>query len=171
MTFPVVSVTGDPVPSDRQVSITVEVVEQFSPSSPAELEVKFTNEAQTKREFDFDSVSPFGPIVGRSDTGDRIHVVPNDDETGAGPYPAVIPQSPIDGCWKLVDTYHTDLFGLLWPANSGATTRMTYAVLDDPDTEDCLPAGEYRFEDEWGERSPDDGFLDYSWGFTVELQQ
>lgn len=171
MTFPVISVTGDPVPPDRQVSITVKVVEQFSSSSPADLRIEFTNEAQTRREFDFGSVSPFEAIVGYSDAVHRIHAIPNDDKAGAGPYPAVVPKSPIDGCWKLPDTYHTDTFGLLWPADSGATTRMTYAVLDDLDSEDCLPAGEYRFEDGWGERFPDNEFVNYSWGFTVELQR
>lgn len=171
MTYPVVSVTGDPVPSDRKISITVEVIEQFSPSSPAVLLIEFTNEAQTKREFEFGAVPPLGPFDGRSDAGNWLHAIPNDENAGAGPYPAVIPQSPIEGCWKLADTYATDLFGRLWPADSGATTRMTYAVLDEPDTEDCLPAGEYRMEDEWGERYPGDESVKYSWGFTVELQR
>lgn len=171
MIYPLVSVTGTTVPSDRQVSITVEVVKQFSSSSPAELRIEFTNEAHSKREFDFSSVAPFEAMVGYSDAGHRIHAIPNDDEAGAGPYPAVIPQSPIEGCWKLADTYDTETFGLLWPADSGATTRMTYSLLDDLDTEDCLPGGEFRFEGEWGERFTDDESVNYSWGFTVALQR
>lgn len=171
MVYPSVSVEGESVSSDRQVSLTVGVIEQFSSSSPAELRIELTNVAQTKREFDFGSVSPFEAMVGYSDAGHRIHAIPNDDEAGAGPFPAVVPQSPIEGCWKLADTYDTETFGLLWPADSGATTRMTYALLDGLDTEDCLPDGEYRFEGEWGERFPDDEWVDYSWGFTVELQR
>lgn len=171
MTYPIVSAAGDPVPSDRQVSITVEVVKQFSSSSPAELRIEFTNDAQSKREFDFGSVAPFEAMVGDSDSGHQIHAIPNDDEAGAGPYPAVVPQSPIEGCWKLADTYDTETFGLLWPADSEATTTMTYALLDYLDTENCLLEGEYRFDGEWGERFPDDEWVAYSWGFTVELQR
>lgn len=171
MAYPAVSVTGDPVPSDREVRIGVEVIGQFTESSPAELRLESSNEAPTKREFDFNTVAPFGPLVGHSDTGGRIHAIPSDDSAGAGPYTAVVPRSPIDGCWKLADRYPTDYFGLLWPAAPGATTAMTYAVLDDPEADDCLPAGEYRFEDEWGERHPDDDeFVEHSWGFTADLQ-
>lgn len=171
MAYPTVSVAGDPVPSDRGVRIEVEVIEQFTASSPAELRIEFGNEAPDEREFDFDTVAPFGPLVGHSDAGGRIHAIPNDDSAGAGPYAAVVPRSPIDGCWKLADPYPTGFFGRLWPAAPGATTAMTYAVLDDPEADDCLPAGEYRFEGEWGERGPDDQSVARSWGFTAELQR
>lgn len=171
MAYPTVSVTGDPVPSDWEVHIGVEVSEPFTESSPAELRIEFGNEAPTEREFDFDTVAPFGPVVGRSDAGGRLHAIPNDDGAGAGPYPAVVPRSPIDGCWKLADPYPTGYFGLLWPAGPGATMAMTYAVLDDPEADDCLPVGEYRFEDEWGERLPNDEIVEHSWGFTAELKR
>lgn len=169
MAYPVVTVAGDPVPSDWRANITVEVIEQFTERSPARLQIVFSNEAPTAREFLFDTVAPFDALVGRAEDGKQLHAIP-DDNPGAGHYAAMIPRSPVDGCWKLPSSYGREGFGLRWPAKPGATTAMTYAVLDEPETTDCLPPGEYRFEDEWGELLPDDEDVWHSWGFTAELQ-
>lgn len=169
MSFPTISVSGDTVPSDQQVTITVEAVEQFSERSPARLRIEFTNEAPTAREFLFETVAPFDALVGRAEDGKRLHAIPYDDDPGAGHYAARIPRSPVDGCWKWISS-ESEGFGLRWPAEPGATRVMTYAVLDEPDTIDCLPPGEYRFEDQWGALLPDDEDRWHSWGFTAELR-
>lgn len=171
MTYPTVAVTGDQVPDDWHVNLTVEVVEQFTDHSPARLRIEFTNEASNTREFLFDTNAPFDALVGRTDDGEKVHAVPNnDDSPDANPYSSVIPRSPDDGCWKLTSSYGSEGFGLRWPAESGATTVMSYSVLGDPEATECLPPGKYRFEDEWGELLPDDEDIWHSWGFTAELQ-
>lgn len=169
MSFPTISVSGDPVPADRQVNITVEVVEQFSERSPARLRIEFTNEASTEREFLFDTTSPFRTLVGRSGDGSMLHALPIDD-LDDNRYSSVIPRSPVDGCWKLIAPYDIEGFGLRWPAGPGATTAVTYSVLADPEADDCLRPGEYRFEDEWGELLADNKDRWHLWGFTAELR-
>lgn len=171
MSFPTITLTGDTLPSDPQVSISVEVVEQFTEHSPARLQIRFTNEAPTAREFLFGSVPPFGPLVCDSDSAGTLHVIPDDDTVlPAGLYADVIPHRPVDECWQLTGQYTIVDRGILWPADSGATTATTYAVLNDPEVSDCLPSGEYRFEYEWGERYADDEDEWYSWGFTLVLE-
>lgn len=171
MAYPTVAVTADPVPSDWHVNLTVDVVEQFADHSPAILRIEFTNEAPTKREFFFHFQAPFDALVGRTDIGEKVHAIPNNVDNPVGnPYSAVIPQSPVDGCWELASSPSVPGFGLLWPAEPGSTRTMTYSILGDPETVDCLPPGEYRFEDEWGELLPDDEDIWHTWGFTAELQ-
>lgn len=170
MAFPSVRVTGDPAPTDHQVNITVEVVEQFTDHSPARLRIEFANEAPDKREILFHTIAPFDALVGRTDAGEKVHAIPNNDNPDSNLYSSDIPRSPVDGCWRLDSPNGSEGFGILWPAEPEATTAMTYSVLSEPDATDCLPAGEYRFEDEWGELLPDDEDVWHSWGFTAELQ-
>lgn len=171
MAYPTVAVTGDPVPSDWQVNITLEVVEQFTEHSPAGLRTEFMNDAPTTRTFLSGLGPPFGPLVGHTERGERIHVIPDDDSNpSAGAFPSMVPQSPVDGCWQLNTSYGIDDVGIMWPAEPGATSTMTYAVLNDLEATDCLPIGEYRFEAEWGERYEDNEDVYHSWGFTLVLR-
>ena len=168
MSVPTVAVAGDAVPSDRQVRIDIEVVEQFSDDAPARLRVRFTNEAPAGREFLFGAVSPFGPVACDAAGGGSVHVVPESGTAAnAGSYADVVPDSPVDGCWRLLDWYDSIDRGILWRADAGETTSTIYAVLSDPESEDCLPPGEYRFEAEWGERSDGEEVAWYPWGFTL----
>ena len=50
MSFPTITITGDALPSDRQVNISIEVIEQFTEHSPARLQIRFTNETPTNGE-------------------------------------------------------------------------------------------------------------------------
>lgn len=169
MAYPTVAVTGDPVPPDWQVNITVEVLEPFTDHAPAKLWIKFTNEAPTKREYLFDSASPFDALVGRADDGKKVHALPDNDRPGANPYASMIPRSPVDGCWELAGSSSVAGFGRLRPVEPGETWSVTYVVLDDPDTADCLPPAQYQFAIEWGERYENDEESWHSWGFSIML--
>lgn len=171
MSFPTITITRDTLLSDQQVGISVEVIEQFTEHSPARLRIRFTNEGSTAREFLFGSVPPFGPLVCSSDSSGAIHVIPDDDTVvPTGHYADVIPHRPVDECWQLTGEYTIVDRGILWPADPGATTTTAYAVLNDPEASDCLPPGEYRFENEWGERYADEEDEWYSWGFALVLE-
>lgn len=172
MAFPTVSVTGDLVSSDPQVSIVVELVQGFTARSPARLRIRFTNESDGSREFHFGSVLPFGPFVSRGNGPGKIHVLPYDvDGPGLREYARAIPNSTEDGCWHLATEYTILESGLIWQADPGETTAGIYVVLNDQENDECLPEGEYRFENEWGEKIGVDDYAWYPWGFTLSLER
>ena len=171
MSFPTVAVTEDTIPSDQQVQISVTLVEQFTESSPARLRIQFTNEAPAARDFLFGSVPPFGPLISDANDTAPLHVLPDDDTVlPAGLYADAIPHSPVDECWQLATCYDIVDRGFRWPAEPGATTSTTYAVLSDSTASDCLSPGKYRFESEWGERHEKGKETWYPWGFTILLE-
>lgn len=174
--FPVVTATGDAVPAEREVSIDVAVVEQFSDSGPARLRITLTNDASTARRLAFGFVPPFGPFVGTNrDGAGELHVLPRDDvRGGARLYDSAVPDEPADDCWKMADTWEILDSVTVWEADPGASVACIYALLDDSGPDACLPAGTYRFEDEWGEswwsdaeERVEDSW--HSWGFELEL--
>lgn len=171
MLFPTATVTAEPVSSDRQVRIEVVVIEQFTEHNPARLRIEFTNEASTQRDFLFGICPPFGALMSDAEDAGTLHVVPDDDTVpGAGFYRDVVPSTPIEECWQL--NYRPDHIdrGLLWPADPGATTALTYAVLNDTEADDCLPPGVYRFEAKWGERFGRHEESREAWSFTLVLE-
>lgn len=169
--YPTVSVTTDTVTTTRDVSVTVEVVQQFTDQSPAQLDIQFRNTAERSRNFLFGPVVPFGPLASTSESPSVLHVVPADTSNRADPYVDVIPDRPVDGCWQLADRYDLVDRGTRWPAPPGGTTKRTYAVLNDPDTDECHPPGEYPFSGEWGERDDDDSDHWFSWGFALVIHE
>ena len=170
MRFPDVAVTGDEMPPEQQVRITVEVVEQFSEQTPARLQIQFRNEAATPRSFLFGPDPPFGSLRGNSRNGSRLHVLPADAaRSSTGRFAHVIPSRPVEECWQLADRYDRIDRGVLWNADPRETTSMTYVVLDDLDTDDCLSAGVYRFEGRWGEQDAETTEEWFDWGFTLTL--
>lgn len=172
MSFPTVAVTGDTIPPDQQVQISVTVVEQFTESSPARLRIRFTNEDSAARDFLFGSVPPFGPLISDANNPAPLHVLPDDDTVHpAGLYANVIPHSPVNGCWQLATRYDIVDRGFRWPAGPNATISTTYTVLSDSAASDCLSPGEYQFESEWGERHEEGKETWYPWRFTLILEQ
>lgn len=162
--------TGDDGPPEQRVSITVEVVEQFSERTPARVQIPFQNEATTARTFLFGPEPLFGPLGGDSSSGDRSHIIPAEgDGSFAERYANVVPPHPIEGCWRLADWYDLIDRGILWTADPDAVNAMTYVVLDDPNTDECLTAGTYRIEGAWGERYANSTDEWFDWGFTLAL--
>ena len=170
MPFPDVTVTGDEIPAKQQVRITVEAVEQFSEQTPARLQIQFRNEAATPRRFLFGPDPPFGPLRGDSRNGSRLHVLPIEAARWhTGLHAHVIPSHPVEECWQLADRYDRIDRGILWNADPHETMAMTYVVLDDPNTDDCLSAGVYRFEGRWGEQDVKTTEEWFDWGCTPTL--
>ena len=171
MPFPHVTVTGDEIPPEQKVRITVETIEQFSDQTPARLQIQFRNEAEAPRTFLFGSDPPFGPLRGDSRNGGRLHVLPADAASSStGRFAHVIPSYPVDECWQLADRYDFIDRGVLWNADSDAASSMTYVVLDDLNTDDCLATGVYQFEGRWGEQYEDTTHEWFNWAFTLTLK-
>ncbi|NEU55493.1 hypothetical protein [Halorussus sp. MSC15.2] len=173
--YPKVSVHGDTTDPERNVALSVEVIQQFSRESPAEIQVAFTNTAESAREFYFGSTPPFSEYLSteRND-GTQLVAIPRNrshislgdvnDATGeSSENQEIVPERPLDGCWRL----HGDLavwgFANQKTVKPGETLQEKFTVLDYSDNTTCLPGGEYRFvsPNYFGQNNP--------WGFTVEL--
>ena len=172
MAFPIVTVVGGRVPSERQVRITIDVVAQFPDRTPARLQIQFRNEATTPRTFLFGPAPPFGPLRGDDPDEGCLHILPTEDARSfAGFYADVIPSWPRDECWQLTERSDRIDRGLMWNAGADVAIAMTYVVLDDPDAEECLSDGVYQFEGRWGEQYADATEEWFNWKFTLALKR
>lgn len=173
--YPRVSVRGDTIDPERNVAISVAVLQQFSRESPAEIQVAFTNTADSTREFYFGSTPPFSEYIStRRDNGARLVAIPshrshislgevNGATDGSSENQEIVPDRPPAGCWRLQGDLAVWGFANQKTVKPGETLQERFAVLDDSDTATCLPGGEYRFvsSNYFGQNNP--------WGFTIEL--
>ena len=193
MAYPDVSVEGTPVTDDRAVAPEIAVTRQFSADAPALVRIDLTNEASTNTEIGLARTVPFDVTTGRlADGSASLYLVPGSgsvrgDGTTRDPPPSggsLIPEGPIDGCWRVIERPLIRESGTLWNAAPGATLRREHAVLDEPGSETCLQPGTYRFAVAWSETprldlqgvmgeqrySRTEGSTSYSWAFTVSLR-
>lgn len=177
--FPEVAVEADAVADERAVSVEVEAERSFTEARPARLRVRFTNAADRTRRFFLGASPPFSTYTGRHAAGGaKLVLVPDaredtfaadpaeqtaDDDTETASRYRLVPTEPIGGCWyagKVVGSAAVREASELEP---GEAIAERYTLLGHPLNERCLPAGEYRFEDEryFGTDGP--------WGFSVSL--
>lgn len=177
--FPEVSVAADAVAHEREVAVEAEAERSFTEARPARLVVRFTNTADRTRRFFLGSSPPFSSYTGsHTDEDAKLVLVPDtredtfvadppeqtaDEDTETASRHRLVPVEPIGGCWyagKVVGSVDVRRPTELRP---GETIRERYTLLGHPLNEQCLPTGEYRFEDEryFGTDEP--------WGFSVLL--
>ncbi|WP_336359380.1 hypothetical protein [Haladaptatus sp. ZSTT2] len=166
MTFSTVAATGNQVPATQEVSITVEVVDQFSVQTPARIQITFQNTSERSREFLLGPDVPFGPLTGTSEIGAQLHAI-----SDTRYYDSIMPPQPLDGCWKLAGEYGIPDRGVIWQANPHEEQTQTYVLLNEPKNERCLSSGVYRFEGTWGERYSTGRDDYFSWEFEVSLDR
>lgn len=168
---PRLAVKADESPPDERVNWGVTVEEQFSMSTPARIEIRFTNEAGEPRTFEFGSVGPFSEVRGSGPTG--LLLIPNDDgisvgdENGDGEF-VLVPDEPGDNCWQAED--RLILPDVLWSPTlgPGETLSETYDVVAPHDASGCLPSGEYRFSQRLREVTGESRTEKLSqWGFSL----
>lgn len=149
--------------------LSIEISRQASDETPAFVTITFTNIGETVRDFPFGVELPFPPIRGTREDGDkRLHLVTHDGTIDGAEYPTgyseFIPETPTEGCWRVAGDYtKKEARGALaWVAQPGSYLSRDYVVLDDEDTEDCMPKGEYRFSVSWEEETPEGNMADYA---------
>lgn len=171
--FPTVTAAGDDVAADRDAALTVGVEDGFGESSPAALRIAYENVGDAEREVTFAVSPPFPPYAGERTDGDgRLTIVPSFREH-VDPQPApedggddpFVPAAPADGCWRARASVAGEDIGLTRTVGPGETVAETYSLLAHPDSESCLAAGSYRFED------PRYFGADEPWGFEVTLER
>lgn len=194
MAYPRVSVEAEEVNDDRAFSPEITVTEQFSEDSPAVVRLELTNTSQRNVQNALAHVVPFGSVKGHL-TGDSkaLYLIPesggvsgdekaeNPPKTGA----SLVPDTPVDGCWRVAKPPSNREGGTLWNADPGATLQRDHAVLDVTESVTCLEAGTYQFEVNWSEEpmydlrgvftewqfKPAGGRTSYQWRFTVTLDR
>lgn len=167
------SVDGDRPPADHRVDVDVSVRQQFTAESPAELSVRFRNEASATRTFQFTPVAPFTPAdVRHTEREDKLQLVPQQsdgvsvrDTDEDGEFNSV-PPTPTDGCWSATDEiYFVDHFSAV-ELDPCERVSQTYSVVGHPSNDGCFASGTYRTESTWYIDSAEDG---KPWGFTVTI--
>lgn len=194
MVYPHVSVKGDPVADDRAFSPEITVTRQFSADAPALVTTELTNEASMNTEIGLAYIVPFDSMKGyRPSESSSLYLVPESgsvqgDRTTRDPPKSgesLIPETPVEGCWRVTEYPLIRESGKLWNADPGASLRRDHAVLDEPQSETCLQPGTYRFSVSWTETPRHDlrGVMgeqqysqtadstSYSWEFTVTLHE
>lgn len=192
MAYPHVSVEDATVTDGRAFSPKITVIRQFSEEAPALVRIELTNDASMNTEISLAHIVPFDSMKGhRPDESASLYLIPESgsvrgDTTTSDPPKngeSLIPETPINGCWRLSDHPLIRESGTLWNADPGASLRRDHAVLDEPKSETCLQSGTYRFSVSWTETprhdlrgvmgeqqySQTEDSTSYSWEFTVTL--
>lgn len=175
--FPTLSVASETISRDRAsgVAARVGVVGQYASDRVAQIQVDLLNAGDEPLGLEFGASPPFSSY--RSDptsNGARAFVVPEDkshvgiihvsDEHAASEDLS----APIDGCWKIENVGRDSIAkpGTIRPDH---VLSASYSVYADDGNDECLPAGEYRFEETWS--SPPDAATasQIDWGFTMTV--
>lgn len=154
--FPGIRTETEAPDSDNGFTFNGDVIEGFDVDSPARVRLRVTNDSDEEREFGFYATPPFSSYGGEQRNGDaELHLVPDDrdqlmsvDETGEPD--EWIPSRPQDGCWQAMTEHRPvppDIDRRFESLDAGEAVEHEYTVLSSPKNEDCLPAGEYVFED------------------------
>ena len=160
MVYPHVSVKGDTVADDRAVSPKITVTCQFSADAPALVTVELTNKSSVNTEISLAHIVPFDSMKGHlPGESSSLYLIPESgsvqgDRTTRDPPKSgesLIPETLIDGCWRVTEHPLIREGGTLWNADPGASLRRDHAVLDEPQAETCLQSGTYRFSVSWTE--------------------
>lgn len=177
--YPEVTIESKPVAERRKVDIDVSTNSHFSETHPGRFRIRFTNRAESAREFRFGAVPPYTQFVGRHVEGDsRLVIVPDsreniesaepleetpDDETETATRFRLVPTEPINSCWYAGGVVASTADTKVRTLQPEESISEKYTILAHPLNEHCLRSGEYRFEKEryFGEDGP--------WGFSLIL--
>jgi hypothetical protein len=156
MTSPEIYLETEVQESDGGFTFDGNVIEGFDDDSPARIRLRVTNDSEEEREFGFYATPPFSSYGGdQRDDDAELHLIPDDrdqlmsvDETGEPD--EWVPSRPQDGCWQAMTEHRPvppDTDRQFEPLGTEESVEHEYTVLSSPRNEDCLPAGEYVFED------------------------
>lgn len=173
--FPDLSATGDEIPAGHEsgLSASVELVRQYSRDEPARLRISLVNRSDTAREITFGPSLPFSTLRGGKEEGAAVAVLVPDDRTHvhverAGDSSSE-PAEPDDGCWQIEGVARDDI-AQYERFDSGGSLTEAYSVYALTENGDCLPPGEYRFEDSWVNRPGTSPEFSVDWGFTLAVE-
>lgn len=189
--YPNVDVTGGSQSRDVPFRVGVEKICGFSPDSPARIRGWFENRSSAQQTVGFGPIQPFSNIW--SEGKSTLVLIPIDREIqrhALGTDEQIIPDEPVEGCWETntVRLIRHDV--LRWQSlDAGECIQTEYAVLQYPeqeilegttnkragpqsDSDDCLPADEYRFEESFQPKlGMETTWNEFKWGFTITIEE
>ncbi len=189
--YPSVDVIGDPPPGNGTFRLGVEKLCDFSPDAPARIRGSFENRSSKKQTVGFGPIHPFSNIWSEGDC--LLVLVPTDREIqryALGTDERIIPDHPVDGCWQTNSVHFIRHDVLIWRSlDADESIQTEYTLLRYPEQEiaeatmdkrfgpesesdDCLPAGEYRFEESFTSKFvTDTTWEEFTWGFTLTIEE
>lgn len=173
--FPDLSVTGDEIPEGHVsgLSASVELTRQYSEDEPTRLGISVTNRSDAPRHVTFGPSPPFSSYRGEQKAGSALAILVPDDRThvhvGRVDDADGEPEDPVDGCWQVGGLGWNDV-ARLETLDPGESLTGTYSVFASTENEDCLPTGEYRFEEHWVNEPDSSPGFSVDWGFTLSVE-
>lgn len=189
--YPSIAVTGDTQSRNVPFRLGVEKLRDFSADAPARIRGTFENHSSTEQTVGFGPIQPFSNIW--SDGDSLLVLIPTDREVqryALGTDEQIIPDNPVEGCWQTTLVRFIRHDALRWQSlDAGKRIQTEYAVLHYPrqeimeatidewfgpqsESDDCLPAGEYRFEESFPPKLGTDATWDeFTWGFTLTIEE
>lgn len=174
--FPEVALRADPRASDT-AAYDAELLQGFTASHPATVEVSFRNKTDRARTFPFGPSPPFSGLVGTPPDRDDEHLVLVPDRSfghadfydteephGRLDVPSeVVPAEPTDDCWRALGLIENEPVQTTRTIEAGATLSNTYTVLASAEA-GCFEAPRYCFQSNslFGDRG--------KWGFELVLE-
>ncbi|WP_231182946.1 hypothetical protein [Haladaptatus sp. DYF46] len=187
--YPSVDVTRDSQPRDVPFRLEVEKVRDFSPTAPARIRCSFENRSSTKQTVGIGPIQPFSNIWSKGES--PLVLVPTERDVqryALGTDEQIIPDQPVDGCWQTNTVRFVRHDVLRWRSFASSECIQTeYAILHYPEQEIldatmdkwfgpktesdvCLPAGEYRFEESFTPKFRANAtWKEFTWGFTLTI--
>lgn len=175
--FPELSVGGDSIPNDHASGLRalVGVAQQYGSQRIAKVQIDLVNRGESPVSVSSGPSLPFSSYHNTSEQdGPRVYLVPQDDadvgvnHVNAGKDGTAHLQSPVDGCWK-IDSVGFNSIAEYCTIPAGHVVSGEYVVYADAANENCLPEGEYRFDQTWsGAADGSDYQLDWGFSLTVE---
>lgn len=170
--FPGVTVEADEFHGDVEVDVSVSVIEQFSPESPAKLRIELANREAVPIQCNCGASPPFSGYI--SQESEPMYVIPDANghvgidqttsEAEERPDRSIVPEEPKNGCWPLPGNLIVYGGSKRVEIAPGESIRETYTLVSSPDSLDCFVRDEYRFQSAryLGSNAP--------WGFAVHLE-
>lgn len=164
------------LPRESPAQIEVTVLNDFGTDKPARVRIKLTNDSDQKIRFDFGPTPPFSEYEAEMVDGDsKLKLIPDTREHISPPsrnqtLSFVIPDEPINGCWKLRSEFRQEVPLKMIYLSPGESVSETYSIYADPDNRDCIPPGKYRAETAKGTNIPPHE-KGGSWSFTLEISE
>lgn len=134
-----VSVESGTVADEHEVVLSASSIrEEVTTRQPASVMVVLTNTASEPRSFTTGFRPTFSGVYSEASNPGLVLLSPDEDRERTGP-----------NCWRPKLSPGIPESGNTWSLREAESSYMVLELWDDPDNDDCLPPGTYRFEDDY----------------------
>ncbi|WP_424001024.1 hypothetical protein ACOZ4I_15230 [Haloarcula salina] len=142
-------------PSASELSFTANVLNQATTEEPPSIEIALINNATEPIEIEYGAALLFSDDSGSTEWGEEIAIEPESSGANLGSNP-----ERTDGCWSVASDTYLEIISIadFITLNPGDQFTETVFVYSRSETDECYPAGTYRFEDRLRFTSTDSQF-------------